>query len=255
MQTNLTRAGAAPLSGQGASRAPIGMARLAGLLYIIIAIAAIVAHSYVPAQLLVPGDAAATAEGIRANPALFRAAIGAELIVLVSEVALSILLYILLKPVSPALSLIAAAFRLVMTTIHATNLINSFMVLLLLSGGEALSALGAGQQSALVQLFLDAHHYGFTIGIVFLVPHVFLLGGLVIRSGYIPRTLGVLLIIAACGYLADSMALLFMPSYTTTPAIIALPIAIAEVAFPLWLLARGVSREGWGLRAAARGDS
>jgi hypothetical protein len=124
-------------------------------------------------------------------------------------------------------------------------------VLLLLNGSAYASAFNTAQTHALVQLFLDAHHYGFTIGIVFFVPHVFLLGYLIFISGYFPRILGILFILAACGYLIDSMALLFVPSYGATPAVLALPIAIAEIAFPLWLLIKGVNVEQWNKRTLA----
>lgn len=251
MEATTTTLGNMKLTNRTAERSPRGLARLAGVLYLVIVVAAIVAHFYVPAQLLVPGDAAATANNILASTPLFRIGIASEVIVLLCEVVLSIVLYLLLKPVSKTLSLIALVFRLVMTTIHAINLLNSFFVLLLLSGTDYLGVFNADQVHALVQLFLDAHSYGYTIGIVFFAPHVFLLGYLIFKSGYFPRILGVLFILAACGYLIDSTGLLFVPSYGTTPAFLALPIAIAEIAFPLWLLIKGINVERWNKRALA----
>jgi len=251
MQSTAATLGNLKLTNRTADRSPRALTRLAGFLYLVITIAAIVAHVYVPAQLLVPGDAAATANNILAAGLLFRIGIGSEFVVLLSEIVLSILLYVLFKPVSKTLALVAAVFRLAMTTIHAINLLNSFFVLLLLSGADYLATFEVDQLHALVLLFLNAHHYGFTIGIVFLVPHVFVLGYLIFKSGYFPRTLGVLFMVAACGYLFDSTALLFVPSYDTTPAFIALPIAIAEIAFPLWLLIKGVNVEQWNKRALA----
>ncbi len=239
------------IANRTADRSPHAMTRIAGVLYLVITIAAIIGHVYVPSQLLVPGDATATANNILAAEPLFRIGIGSEFVVLLSEIVLSIMLYILFKPVSKTLSLVAAVFRLAMTTIHAINLLNSFLVLSLLNGTGYASAFNADQMHALVQLFLDAHHYGFTIGIVFFAPHVFMLGYLIFRSGYFPKILGVLFILAACGYLIDSTALLFVPSYGTTPAILALPIAIAEIAFPLWLLIKGVNIEQWNNRTLA----
>ncbi|NJO83663.1 MAG: DUF4386 domain-containing protein [Blastochloris sp.] len=219
---------------------PRTLARLAGVLYLLITVAAIVAHFYVPAQLIVPGDVAATAANIRTSGALFRLGIGSEFIVLLSEVMLSLILYILFRPVSKGLALSAAVFRLAMTTIHGINLLNSFFVMILLSDAAYLSAFTSEQVHALVQFFLDAHGYGFTIGIVFLAPHVFILGYLIVRSGYVPRILGGLFLLAGIGYLIDSTALLLVPAYTTTPGFIALIIAVAEIAFPLWLLIKGV---------------
>ena len=221
-------------------------ARLAGVLYLIITIAAIVAHMYVPTTLIVPGDPTATVDNISKSEMLFRfGGIGSELIVLLSEVILAVLLYVLLKPVNKTLSLVAAVSRLIMTTIHGFNLINYFFVLIIMGGAGFLSGFDAGQLNSLAMLFLEAHSFGFTIGIAFLVIHVFVLGYLIYKSGYFPKIIGILFIIAGLGYLIDSFSLLLIPSYTTTPIYIAIPIAIAELVFPVWLLIKGVNKEGW----------
>lgn len=224
-------------------------ARIAGVLYLVITIAAMIAHFYVPSTLIVPGDAAATVANITASEQLFRfGGIGAEMIVLLSEVALTVILYVLLRPVSRALSLFAAVSRLIMTTIHGINLLNYFFILIVLGAPAFLAAFDAGQVQALVSLFLEAHTFGFTIGIAFLTLHVFALGYLIIRSGYFPRVLGVLFLIAGLGYLFDSSALLLVAGYQT-PDLLALPIAAAEIAFPVWLLVKGVNVEVWRQRA------
>ena len=226
-------------------------ARFAGLLYLIITVAATIAHFYVPSNIIVPGDAAATANNIINNETLFRVGgIGCELIVLLSEIVLSVVLYVILKPVNKTLSLLATVSRLAMTTIHGLNLINYFFVLLLLGGGYS-TVFTADQLQALVTLFLDAHSYGFTIGIAFLTIHVFVLGYLIFKSGYFPKILGILFVAAAFGYLFDSFALLLSTSYETTSIYFALPIAISEIAFPLWLLIKGVNLEGWKKRTLA----
>ncbi len=237
------------MTNRSTETSPLIYARSAGFLYLVIFIAAMVAHFYIPSTFIVPGDAAATATNIRASEPLFRlGGIGSELVILLSEIVLSVILYVLLKPVSKTLSLVAAVSRLAMTTIHGVNLLNYFFALLLLSGADYLTVFAADQLQALVMLFLDAHSYGFTIGIAFFTLHVFVLGYLILRSGYIPRILGVLFLIAAFGYLIDSSAILLLANYET-PDFLALPIIIAEIAFPLWLLIKGVSIEQWEKRA------
>ena len=171
------------------------------------------------------------------------------MIVLLSEIVLSVLLFVLLKPVNKTLSLLAAVSRLIMTTIHGMNLINYFFVILLVSGAGYLSVFSAEQIQSLVMLFLEAHGYGFTIGIAFLTLHVFILGYLIFKSGYFPKILGLLFVAAGVGYLVDSFALLLSSTYDTTPVYLQLPIAIAEIAFPLWLLIKGVNKEGWEKRS------
>jgi hypothetical protein len=225
---------------------PLAYARLAGLLYLVITVAATIAHFYVPGELIVPGDAATTAHNIMAAESLFRlGGIGGELVVLLSEVVLSIILYVLLKPVSKTLSLIAVVSRLIMTAIHGFNLINYFFVLLLLGKAEYAAVFNTDQQQALVSLFLESHHYGFTIGIAIFTLHVFALGYLILKSGYFPKVLGILFVLAGIGYTIDSFALLLSTGYDTTPAFVALPIALAEIAFPLWLLIKGVNVDQW----------
>jgi hypothetical protein len=227
-------------------------ARIAAVPYLVIAVASGVAHGYVPSNLIVPGDAAATASNVMASPSLLRVGgVGSELVVLLSEIVVSVLLYVLLKPVNRTLSLLAAVARLTMTTIHGLNLLNYFFALQFLGGAGYLAAFSANQSQALALLFLNAHHYGFEIGIAFFTLHVFVLGYLIFKSGYLPKILGVLFAIAAVGYLIDSFGQLLLANYTTTPAFIALPIVLAEVAFPLWLLIKGVNVEQWEKRALA----
>ena len=231
---------------------PQKTARFAGVLYLIITVAAIFAHFYIPGELIVAGDAAATAQNIAASESLFRfGMIGSELIVLLSEIILSVILYVLLKPVNKTLSLIAAVSRLAMTTIHGLNLLNYYFVLQLLNGGNYLAVFGPDQIDALVTLFLDAHSYGFSIGVAFLVSHVLILGYLIFESGYFPRILGVLFLLAGIGYLVDTTGLLLVPGYETTPGIIAIIIAVAEIAFPVWLLVKGVKIDRWQQRNLA----
>ncbi len=150
-------------------------ARMAGVLYLLITILSIPVHFVIPAQLFVAGDAAATANHIMASEGLFRMGIGAELVLLLSEIVLSVLLYVLFKPVNKTLSLVAAVSRLAMTTIHGVNLLTRFIVLLLLSGAGYLTVFAPNQLHALMMVFLDAYDYGFTIGIVFLFLHALIL--------------------------------------------------------------------------------
>ena len=228
------------------------LARIAGVLYLLITVAAIVAHFYVPSQVIVPSDAAATAANITASEPLFRiGAIGGELVILLSEIVLSVILFVLLKPVSKLLSLVAAVSRLIMTAVHGINLLNYFFALLLLGDAAYLGAFETDQLYALVMLFLDAHSIGFVIGIAFLTLHVFLLGYLIFKSGYWPKVLGILFLIAGLGYLVDSFGQLLFAGYETTPPYIAIAIAVSEIAFPLWLLIKGIDVAKWKERAGA----
>ena len=225
-------------------------AKIAGVLYLLIAVLSGFVHFYVPAQLIVPGDATTTANNIMASGGLFRMGMGTELVLLLSEIVVSVLLYVLLKPVNKTLSLVAAVSRLVMTAIHGPNLLNHFVVLMLLGGAGYLTVFAPNQLHGLAMLFLDTYNYGFNIGIVFFTLHTLLLGYLIFKSGYFPKILGVLFIIASLGYLLDSFSYVLLANYKTGPVYLALPIAIAEIAFPLWLLFKGVNAQQWEKRAS-----
>ncbi len=218
-------------------------ARLAGFAYLILILAGIFAEFFVRQSLIVPGDAAATANNIMTSGSLFRIGIAGDLIMIICDIALALLFYELLKPVSSSLSMLAAFFRLVQATILGINLLNLFFVLRLLSGAGFTNVFGTDQLHALVLLFLGAHSIGYAIGLVFFGLSIFILGYLIYRSDYIPGVLGILLLLASTGYLTDSFAHFLLPNYEDYAAIFALvvfaPAFIAEMSLCLWLIFKG----------------
>ncbi len=224
-------------------------ARIAGALILIMAAFAPFGMLYVPSTLIVPGDAATTANHIMASEGLFRAGIASDSVVFLIEIVLTVLLYVLLKPVSKTLSLVAAFSRLAMTIIQGINLLNYFFVLLLLSGAGYLTVFAPGQLHALVLLFLDAHEYVALIWGLFFGLHLFVLGYLVYKSGYIPGIVGALLVIASLCYLTQSFGNILLPKYEEIFVSVGY-LSIIEIAFPFWLLIKGVNVEQWEKRAA-----
>ncbi len=219
------------------------LAKIAAGLYILITVLAIYTHFHVPGTLIVLGDATVTANNIAANPGLFKGGIFSELLILLSEVILSLILYVIFKPINKTISLISAVSRLAMTTIHGFNVINNIFVLILLSGASYLSVFEPEQLNALVMFFLEGYKYGFSLGIVFLGLHAVLLGYLIYISGYFPKVLGVLFGLASLGYIIDSFSQILSTDYIPGQPFVAIPIALAEMAFPLWLLFKGVKME------------
>jgi len=209
---------------------------VAGFGLLIMSILAAFANFYVLPSLIVPGDAATTANNIMANELLFRIGICSFTIVIVLDVVVAWALYVLLKPVNKSLSLLAAWFRLVYATIFGIALANLFNVLRLLSDADYLTVFEIDQLYAQVMLSLNAFSDGWQIGYVFFGLHLFVLGYLVFKSGYIPKILGVLLIIAGLGYLIDSYAIFLLPNYEATIGYVTF---IGEVLFMLWLLIKG----------------
>jgi len=219
-------------------------ARLVGLLILIMAVFAPFSMIYVPSTLIVPGDAATTAQNIMASEGLFRLGIASDAVVVLLELVIVVLLYVLLKPVSKILSLVAAFSRLAMTVIQGVNLLTHFVVLLLLSGAGYLTVFAPDQLHALGLLFLNAHADMVLIWGLFFALHLLVLGYLVYKSGYIPRIVGVLLMIASLCYLTQSFGNILLPQYEGIFTSVGL-LSTVEIALPLWLLIKGVNVERW----------
>jgi hypothetical protein len=221
---------------------PKTTARIVGVLYLLLALFGPFSMMYVAGRLIVPGDAEATATTIMASEGLFRAGILSDAIIFLIEIVLSALLYVLLRPVSKPLALAAAFARLAMTAIQGINLINYFAVLLLLGGSDYLKAFAPEQLHSLALLFLNLHGDGVLIWQAFFGLHCLFLGYLVYTSGYFPRLLGILLVLAAFGYLADSLGNFLLPQYEELfGLIVAVTAFTGELSFTLWLLIKGVN--------------
>jgi hypothetical protein len=233
-----------------ATFSPLVLARITGALYIMLLPLGIFSGFYVPASLFIAGDASATASNIMASEALFRINLLSWIVVFAIDIVLSVLLYVLLRPVSKTISLVAASIRLAYSAMQGVNLIILALPLLLLSGASYLAVFETTQLNALVLLSINAYDYAFNIAILFFGIHVFVIGYLVIKSGYIPKILGILFLFASLAYLFDTSARLLFSNYGEISIFLVIPIVIGEIAFPLWLLIKGVRIELWEQRAS-----
>jgi hypothetical protein len=225
-------------------------ARAAGLMYLLVALLAPFAEFFVRKGLIVPGDPAATAANVVASESLFRAGFASDLAVFVMEVALAAVLFVLFRPVSRPLALVMAFARLAMATVLGFNLLNMFTGLQLLTGPAYAAAFESRQLQGLAFVFLNAQSDGYKLGMVFFGLHLAVLGYLVYRSGFLPRILGILMMVSALGYLADSFTAFLFPQYTDTLAVVVVVTAlIGELPLALWLLIKGVNVERWHRRA------
>jgi len=219
------------------------IARFAGIGYLIIFITGIFANFFVIEALISPGDAATTANNISTNESLFRVGIFSFVIMVVFDVFLAWALFILLQPVNDGLSLLSGWLRLVNSTIFGIALYNLFNILQILSGAAYLDAFSQGQLHAEVMISLATFNSTWLIGLVFFGLHLLLLGYLIIKSGYIPKFIGILLFIAAIGYLIDSSANFLLPNYNEYKdifsMIVIVPGIIGELSFTFWLLLKG----------------
>jgi hypothetical protein len=234
-----------------AQTSPLVYARLAGFLVLLVVIIAPFSQLYLPATLIVPGDATATANNIGASGWLFQLGIVSETLVFLIEIVLCGLLYVLFRPVSRTISLISAFARLSMTVVMGINLLPYFIALTLLSGASYLTVFEPAQSDALALVFLNAHGYGIFVWQLFFGFHLAVLGYLIFKSGYFPRILGVLMVFAALGYLIDAYGSnILYPTYAETfGLVVGVGAIFGELPFFLWLAIKGVNVQRYNERA------
>ncbi len=218
-------------------------ARTAGFLYLIVVVTGIFHLVYVPSQITVKGDASSTVSNIVASESLFRLGIVSELICHTVFLLLPLVLYKLLQQVDRNLALLMVVFAVVSVPINFVNMLNKLDVLSLLSGTHFLKAFTTDQLHAQVMLSLDAYGNGILVSKVFWGLWLFPFGYLVFKSGFLPRILGILLMMGCFSYLIDFFGRLLFPGYTETviPSLIILPASFGEIGICLWLLIMGAS--------------
>ena len=214
-------------------------ARIAGAVYLSMVFTAPFSLIYVPSKLIVRGDANATAANILAHETLFRLAIFTDLVGHVIFICLGIALYRLFSNVSRSWALLLVGFVLVSSAVGFLNTLNNSAALILFRGGEFLSVFDTAQLNALGMLFIRLHSQGIFIDEIFWGVWLFPFGLLVFRSGFLPRVIGVWLMINCFGYVALSVIALFFPAYYNTAFKVLQPVFFGELAIMLWLLIKG----------------
>jgi hypothetical protein len=215
-------------------------ARLAGGLYLALMPFGFFGIIYVPSVLLVSGDAATTSRNIMASEWLIRSGAVSHLISQLILVFLVLALYRLLKPVNKEHAVLMVVLALVAVPIASLNEVNHLAALRLLTNADD-GAFAASQLQAQAMLFLDMRQNGIVVAQVFWGLWLLPLGLLVFRSGFLPRLIGVLLVIAGAAYVIDSGTLLLFPGHATISQFT----FVGEVLLPLWLLIKGVNVERW----------
>lgn len=217
------------------------LARTTGLLYLVVVVFGMFSP-IVLETLVVPGNPSATAQNVLGSLTLFQASLVSWLVIVVTDVAISVLLFSLLEPVERTLSLAAAAFRIVYSAMLGAFLLSLFDGLLVLTGVErATRPIMPDAQSQALYHF-ETFSAGFSLALVFFGVHLLVLGPLLHRSRYVPRVLAVLLTVAGVGYILDSLATFFgAHPGTLATAILLGPALLGEVGLTAWLLVKGVS--------------
>ena len=217
------------------------LARIAGLLYLIVIATGLFAEVFVRQALKVSGDALATANNIQSSEMLYRWGFVADLINFVCGLPVVLIIYYLFKTVNKFLLQLALIFVVIQTAIIAVNLLNQISPLLILSNDAYLKTFEPNQLAALSQLSLNIQGVGYAIGLVFFGIYCLLVGYVVFKSTMVPKFLGVLYILSGIGYLINSFTMLLSKGFANPLfTYVAIPIFIGELSFCLWLLIKGV---------------
>ena len=213
-------------------------ARFAAILYFLNALPAPFALLYVPSVLIVRGDATATANNVRDSETLLRLGMAGELFSSTVVIFAVLAFYSLFKAVSGKHARAMLVLMLISVPISYLNVLNDLAALTFARGPEFLAIFDQAHRDALVLFFLRLHSQGFVLAQIFWGLWLFPFGILIMRSGFIPRFLGISVIVAGCGYVISSCATLFLPRYAPTISQFAMILEMGELPL-IWMLIWG----------------
>jgi hypothetical protein len=217
-------------------------ARFTGLLYTLMIPLSILGYLYVPEAVVVSQDALATVDNIVAGEVVFRLSMAAALVVQISHIIIVLLLYKILSPVNKTLAVYMVVFMLTSVPITMLNELNNFAMLYLAGGAPYLSTFPADQLGSMVLFFHTLHEAGIFIAQIFWGLWLIPMGWLIIKSEFMPKFLGYILLLVALSYMVDFFIGIVVPQFGIAFTDI---IGFAEILLPLWLLIRGVNAEKW----------
>jgi hypothetical protein len=235
---------------------PDHKARIAGMLYLICIASGFCAEFFVRDKLVVYSDAALTAKNILASPSLYRLGFLADLISFTTGIMTAVIFYDLFKSVSKPLARTALTFAIVSNAVSIASSIFCFAPIHILSGAGYLQTFEPAQLQSLALLSLRLYQFAFSINLALFSVDCCATGYLIFKSTFLPRVLGVLLVVGGLCYLTNSVAY-FMPpeSFPNLFPYIYLPSVVAEVSLALWLSLAGVNVAKWRALEKARAAS
>src|SRR5215475_144731 len=237
----MTTVTAAITKGKTPMHPTVKVARIAGAIYLSMVVTGPFSLIYIPGKLIVRGNATATASNILAHDTMFRFGIVAGLFGQVLFICLAVALYRLLGDVSKTWARMMFGLVVVAAAVGFVIELNNLGALILFRGGEFLSVFDKTQLDALGMLFIRLHGQGIMMAEIFWGLWLFPFGLLVFRSGFLPRWIGVWLMINCFGYVVLSMTALFFPAYNDKAFFYMQPVLFGELAIMLYLLIRGAN--------------
>lgn len=226
---------------------PKSYAHIAGLLYLVIAVFGAFAIGYVPSVIIEAGDAAKTAENLITNMRLFQMGIFGDIVVLLVEVVLTVMLYVMFRPVSRTLSLVAAWSRFAMVLVMTVNLLFNILPIVLLSGVDHLNTFEPAQLQAAALFFFDVRALGIFIWQLFFGLHLFAIGYMVIKSDLFPHILGWAMLIGSFGYSIQGLVKIMHIENSAVSLLyigLLVIVTLGELSFAFWLLIKGIKTAG-----------
>jgi len=216
-------------------------ARIAGILYLLIAITGGFGIMYVPSSIIVPDDATTTANNLINSEFIYSLSILSNLISQALTIFLVLTLSRLFKDINPKLTKYMVTFVLVAVPISFLNVLNLAAAQMFVGGAEFLQVFETNQLNSLALVLLNLYEYGIAVVGIFWGLWLFPFGMLIIKSKFIPKIIGIFLTIGCFAYLIDSFVSILLPEYKeSVSAIIMIPLAIGEFSTILWLLIKGV---------------
>jgi hypothetical protein len=225
--------------------------RILAALYLFVILAGIVGQALIADRFVVRNDAAGTAARIIANPSLYRLAFTIFMLEMVAQIATTLLFYDLLKPVNRRVARASAVIGITGSGIKTLARAFYYTPLLLLGGASYLSVIPQAQLEALSYTFIRINSQVAAIALVFFGFEGVLRGWLIFRSGFLPRFLGVLSMIAGAGWLTY----LWPPLGSRAFVVVALFAIVGVLIMAGWLFIRGVDDAAWRARAALAASS
>lgn len=225
--------------------APQFYARCAGVCYLLIIVLGIFGQIVVRNSLIAMDDAALTVSNIMASSLLWRLGIVGDLAMHLLDIPLMVILYRLLRPVHQTIALMTLVFNAVQTAVLATNKLTLIMPLLLMGNDHITATFSSEQINAQIMLLIEAHNYGFGLGLIFFGFACLGYGYLIVKSTYIPKVFGILMAISGFCYLINSFVLMLYPALSPTVFMLMVICLIAELSLCLRLLIKGVSLPHW----------
>lgn len=216
------------------------LSRIAGLLYLIVAVGGGFSELYVRSSVKVPGDPAPTAANIVAHATLFRIGFVTDLVGFTCLLGVGFVMYAILKPVNAQIALAMVVINAISVAMQALNMLNHLGALLVATDPRFTTGLSPQTSHSLVLFLLEMHRHGYLVAQIFFGLYLLPLGYLVYKSGYFPKVLGAILMVGCGGYLAGVAAVYIAPGLESIPSLyFGMVGGVAEVLFLLWLLIKG----------------